>query len=928
MPRGAPIQASYNAGELSPKLDGRIDIARRSAGLQFVENAIAEVQGGAARRPGSRFAAPVKDHAKATYLAPFVYATEAAYILEFGEGYVRFYRDHAPLLEAAKTISGATQANPVVLTINAHGYSNGQDFEVSGVGGMTQLNGRRFRAANVTANSVELNDQFGGTIDGTGYSAYASGGSARRVYTIATPYLEADLPAVKYVQSNDVLYLAHANYVPRKLIRLGALQWSLEQLDFIDGPYLPQNRSQATLAPSATSGAGITISSATSKAITNCANNGAGRIRVTSANHGWQTNDRVRIAGVTGTTEANGDWSVIRINASTYDLLGSSFVNAYVSGGTATPLIFAATDLGRLVRIKHGATWGYAKIVGFTSETSVTADVLSNFGAVTAQTAWRLGLYSQTYGYPNAVNIFEDRLALGGVPITPTRWDYSVSGDYENFAPTATDGTVGNDNAVSLAMNSGDANVIRWGKDDEKGHLSGTIGGEWLIRANTLGEALTPSNPKATRPATYGSADRQPVRAGKDVVYIMRGKRKLRNLSYVFEDDGFRAGDVTLLSEHMSRSGLEQLAFQSEPNSVIWATRGDGQLLSVTYSRDQEAIGWSRHLYGGVSDSRGRKFAECKSVACIPAHGGAQGELGFDEPWVIVRRHINGRSVQYVEWHPPAWEKGDDQHKAYYVDSGLQFDGAQAVTLQPGANAVTKGATSVPFDAGAALFVAGDVGRRIHYRWFDWSHRDKYGNRGRYRSAIARITQFNSATQVLAAIEAAFPDTDQIAAGAWRMTATVISGLWHLEGQSVQILADGAAHPDKVVAMGQVTLDRPASFASIGLGYVMDLLTLRLEAGAGEGTAQGKPKKIHDVTLRLYETLGAKYGPDFDHLSPLQFRTASDPMDQAPPIRSGDFKVLWEGGYDSEGRIALRQDQPFPFTLLALMPNVVTNDRG
>lgn len=892
--------------------------------MQLAENLFVEVQGAGTSRPGSRYVAPVRYHDKKTYLIDFRFSTEQAYELEFGEGYVRFYRNRGALLEAAKAITGATQANPVVVTVAGHGWSNGQDVEITAVAGMTELNGRRFRLSAVAANTFALQDQFGNNIDGTAFGAYASGGVAARVYTLATPYLEADLAALRYTQSNDVLYLTHVNYVPRKLIRLGATSWSLEQLDFLDGPYLAQNPGQATLAPAATSGAGVAVTCATSKAITGCANNGAGLIRVTSAGHGWLTNERVNISGVTGTVEANGNWTVIRVNANTYDLRGSAFVNAYAAGGAAIPIIFAASDLGRLVRIKHGATWGYGKIVSFVSVVSVTVDVLSNFGATTAQAAWRLGLYSQTYGYPAACTIYEDRLALLGCPLQPTRGDLSKTGDYENFAPTAVDGTVADDNAIAFALNSGDANAIRWAKDDEKGLLIGTVGGEWLVRSSTLGEALTPSTVKALRATAYGSADLQPVRAGKDVIFTQRGKRKSRNLNYSFEDDGFRAGDVTLLSEHVSRFGLGQAAYQAEPNSIVWHVRGDGQIATTTYSRDQEAIGWCRQVLGGTSDKYGRKFAEVKSVSCIPGPD----EVGFDDPWVIVHRYINGRDVQYVEWVTPAWADGDDQQTACFVDSSLVFDGAVAATLAPGAGADVKGAADVVFAAGSAVFAAGDVGRKIVRRYFDWSFRDKDGNRGRYASAIARITAVDSANAVRATILKPFPDLDPIAAGGWRLTVRQVTGLWHLEGQSVQINAEGGAHPDRVVANGAVAFDRDVSYAVVGLGYFSDAQLLRLEAGGADGTAQGKLKRINEVTIRFHATLGAKVGPDFDTLSALPFRRGSDAMDEPPPLQSGDFRIKWEGGYRTEGRICIRRDQPLPMSFQAIMPQVVTSDKG
>jgi hypothetical protein len=544
-------------------------------------------------------------------------------VLEFGDLYVRFYRNDGPLLEATKPISGATAANPVVLTITGHGYANGDDIEVSGIVGMTQLNGRRFRVAGATTNTVALNDQHGAAIDGTGYSTYASGGTAGRVYTLTTTYQEGDLNQLKFAQSADILYIAHTEYVPRKLQRYGTTNWVLSQIDFQDGPYLPVNGAQTTLTLSAATGAGITISSAIAVAITGAANNGAGAIRITSANHGWKTGDKIDITGITGTTEANNapdkPWTVTRVNANTYDLNGSAFANAYVSGGTAKPHIFEPTDLGRLIRIQHSSTWGYAKITAYTSGVSVTADVLGNFGAATASSAWRLGLYSQGGGYPSCVTFYEGRLFWGGCPLTPTRVDGSMSSNYETFSPSTTASVVADDHAVAYPLDSGDVNNVLWMKDDEKGLLVGTKGGEWVLRANTLNGALTPTNVKATRATTYGSYEgSQPVRTGKDVIFVQRKRRKIRNLNYTYEIDGFNAGDLTILSGHIGRLEFGQLAFQSEPEGWVWMTRGDGQLPVLTYDRDEQKIGWSRQILGGYQDAARRRPPIVRSVCSIP----------------------------------------------------------------------------------------------------------------------------------------------------------------------------------------------------------------------------------------------------------------------------------------------------------------------
>lgn len=155
---------------------------------------------------------------------------------------------------------------------------------------------------------------------------------------------------------------------------------------------------------------------------------------------------------------------------------------------------------------------------------------------------------------------------------------------------------------------------------------------------------------------------------------------------------------------------------------------------------------------------------------------------------------------------------------------------------------------------------------------------------------------------------------------------TVISGGEHLEGETVQILADGAVLPTQVVVNGAITLETPASNVNYGLGYISEVETMRLEAGSANGTAQGKIKRINKVAVRFFETLGAKFGPNGDNVDILPFRSTSDPMDSAPPRFTGDKEVPWNNGYETEGRILIRQDQPLPMTILAIMPRVRTND--
>jgi len=674
MAKVSPIQESFNSGEFSELVAARVRFEKYKNAVRLSENMVPLVQGGMTRRTGTMFVNEVKTSAKKTRLVQFEYSVTQAYVIEFGDLYLRFYKDR-----------GLIETSPGV------------------------------------------------------------------PYEVVTTYAEADLFQLKFTQSADVLYITHPNYAPRKLSRTGHTSWTLTVIDFKDGPYLPTNVTSTTVAPSGTSGS-ITL--------------------------------------------------------------------------TASSGIFAATDVGRLVRIKHSSTWGYAKITAYTSTTQVSATVGSNFGATGAVADWRLGLWSATTGYPSCVTFFEDRLFFAGNALRPQRIDGSIVGDYENFAPTATDGLVADDNAISIALNANDVNVIRWMVDDEKGLLIGTVSGEWIVRPSSLSEALTPTNLAAKRSTAFGSANIQAIRTGKASIYVQRAGRKARELAYVYEVDGFRSPDMNVLSDHILETGVVEFNYQQEPYSIVWFVRNDGQLVGLTYERDQDVLGWHRHIVGG---SFGSGDAVVESVAVIPTPSG-----DADEVWLIVKRTIDNATVRYIEYITPRFE-GSDTTDAFFVDCGLTYDGSPA---------------------------------------------------------------------------------------------TVISGLDHLEGETLSVLADGASHPNVVVDTGSITLTRSASVVHLGLPYESDIQTLRIEAGAQDGTAQGKTKRIHRVTVRLFKTLGLQFGPDATGLDVLPFRTSADAMGNPPALYTGDKTVNWNDGYDTEGVMYFRQDQPLPFTLLGIFPALVTQDRG
>ena len=356
---------------------------------------------------------------------------------------------------------------------------------------------------------------------------------------------------------------------------------------------------------------------------------------------------------------------------------GSVTVTASAVTGINNGSGFLATDVGRLIRWKDAAgNFTFLGITAVADTTHVTATIDGpNASATTATVDWRLGVWSNTTGFPSAVTFHQDRLVFGGGVDFPQRVDMSRTGDFENFTPTEPDGTVVDDNAVTVTLAADNVNAIRWLADDEKGLLVGTVGGEWTVRPSDAGGVTTPSNVQGKRSSAYGSANVQPVRVGRAMLFLQRAQRKLRELAFAFEDDGFRAPDMTLIAEHVTRTGVTEIAYQSEPQSIVWCALNDGTLVGLTYERDQKIIGWHRHVVGGYSDSGGTIQAKVESVAVIPNPEGVADEL-----YVVVNRYINGATRRYIEYLNSFWDATNDPEDSFFVDSGLTLDNPTTIT--------------------------------------------------------------------------------------------------------------------------------------------------------------------------------------------------------------------------------------------------------
>lgn len=777
--KAAPIQTQFNGGELSPMIAGRVDVAKYAGGCERMENFLPTVQGPAIARPGTWFVQEVKDSADRTWLIRFEFSVEDSYMLEFGDGYIRFYFDHAQV-----------QVSGVAAWSNATAYT---------VGDLASRLGVNYYCIAAHTNQQPPNSTYWYPLTGT-------------IYEIPSPYAAADLTnsdgtiAIRYVQTGDEVYLVHADYPPYKLSRYSATRWTLGAVSFSPPPFATENITSTTVYASATTGS-VTLTASSSI--------------FTSAHVGqyfYLAEKDVRDVK---------QWEAAK-SISTNDLRRSDGKNYKALNTATTGAVKPTHTTGAAYDGDTGVQWqfqdagyGWVLITGYSSGTSVTATVVSQLpdGCVTAgkaTTRWAFQAWNATDGYPDVVTFFRERLVFAR---RDTLW-FSVSADFTNFAYQI-DGVTTADAGFDRTLSSGKVNTIRWLSPGEV-LLVGTVGDEWAIVEATTSDPFGPTNVKTKPQSNYGSSRVTPLRAHSgETLFMQKAGRKMRAMESRFEDAGFESPDVTAFANHITKPAIVDIALQQEPWSVVWCARSDGVLVGLTFAREQSVVAWHRHPFsGGV--------VEC--VESIPAPDGTRDDL-----WMIVRYTINGSTKRYIAYLA---EEDDEtgtvaQEDWAYSDMMLKYDGAPA---------------------------------------------------------------------------------------------DVISGLDHLEGEEVWILADGARHPNRTVSGGAITLQLEASKVVVGLPCNGYLESMNLEVQSGNGTGQGKTKRAHVCTIRLNRSLGGLAGPTEDTLEEMRYRYPSMPMDSAPPPFTGDVEVEWGADYDKRATILIKKDRPMPLTVVALMPQLVVSE--
>ncbi len=885
-------------------------------------------------------------------------------------GYMRIKYQGAYVVEATKAITGATQANPGVLHIAAHGYAIGDWIYIAHMGGMTNFNGLVWIVNTVPdADHVTVTDLFGNVISSLAFPAYTSGGTAQRLYTIVSPYAAVDLPYLKFTQNKDVMSLCCVNqetstdYPPYDLTRSGATSWAFTATTFA-------------------------VTQASPTGLMGTANNST----TLSTYYGYV------VTAVSATKEESvASSNVVLHNNDIAVNAGSNALTWTGASGAVSYNIYSATP-------QYGATIPSGVLYGFMGSSPGLAFTDTNIIAdFTKVPPIANNPFPSTTHYPGTVAYYQQRLFYASALAEPDTYWASVPGNYHNFdygIPTS-DG-----DSFSGKPWAQQINGIQFMQPMTTGLIVLTGTGAWLLNGGSLA-AITPSSQTATA-QTYNGCHSHipPVVINEHILYVQAKGSIVRDLAFNFFTNIFTGIDLTILSNHLfNYHQLVQWAYCEEPFKLVWAVRDDGVLLSLTYLKEQDVYAWTRH------DTNGFFVGACSVT-----------EPPVDAPYFIVQRYVNNQWVYYAErMDNRNWQNAED---CFCVDAGLAYPltypaatlttpsatGSQnisttdlifggsgytapsleavdptgtgsgatfSVTLSGGViTAVTVTAEGsgyqdgtiikvtdttgsgaeihpivtniVTFTASAAVFTAGNVGDVIRYGNANagiTGHGVTLTGGGK-----AVITSYTSTTVVKANIVEPIvntvpndPDDTPVPAvsGQWSLSTPTltVSGLNHLEGLEVTALADGSVVPTQTVTNGTITLQAPASAIVVGLPYTCQLQTPYLDIPGGVSIA-GRRKTIYSCTLTLELSRGIKVAsnqpdssaqPNFanipwTNLSEIKERTNAVNAGSAIPLFTG--KVFQEviGAWDQKGQLAIEQSYPLPANILSVVSSVVIGD--
>ena len=488
--------------------------------------------------------------------------------------------------------------------------------------------------------------------------------------------------------------------------------------------------------------------------------------------------------------------------------------------------------------------------------------------------------------YPGTVTFYQQRRIFASTNDEPEDIFVGKTGDYYDFTTG-----VNPADGFQFALAGRGINQVR--------HLVGvagrfvalTSGGSWVIGGGS-DRALMPTAINAQQNEYIGAGNVRPVVVGPVLLYEQSRGSLVRAVNYDFGSDSLKGEDLTIYSSHLfTGRTIAAMDYQAAADTVLWCVMSDGAMIGMTYLPEQEVAGWHRHDTDGSFED-----------VCIVPEG------TYDAVYTIVNRTIGGATKRYVE--RVADQFVDDMDEARFLDSWLSYDGtnATATTLTLSGSGWTSNDT-LTLTASASIFIAGDVGNAYDL------------NAGGVTRRVV-VTGYTSGTVVSVRPDQNIPVALQaVATAVWSKAVDELSGLSHLEGKTVSVLADYGVVSDAVVASGAITLAEPATKIVVGLPITSEIELLDIEQPNGMTLIDSK-KRVHKVKVLVESSRGLKAscdgGTTFDDAVPAEF--VGDDYGAVPELFTGVTEINLGAEWNDHGRVIIRQTDPLPVTVLAVAP--------
>lgn len=498
--------SSFSRGELTPSLWARCDLAAYATGLATCRNHLVKKQGGLANRPGTQFICEVKDSSKTVRLIAWIFNNEQAYTLEFGNLYMRVIKNGAQV------------------TVSPIAWSNSTTYAVGDI---------------VSYVGVSYICILGGLHDIPPPTPAVWSVLSGNIFEIPTPYLEADLMALNFDQTADVLTIVHPNYPPMELARTGDTAWTLTAIAF--GTSIAAPGGVAIVG----SPGGFTwtyLVTAVSAAT------GEESLAGTGTGPGLSAPSALEPHTIT--------WGVVSGAASYRVYREKNAVNGFIGVGFGTSFI----------------------------DDGIEPDVFNN-------PPTNPGLFVGTGNYPSAVVYSQQRLWFANSLNDPERMWGSRVGAFKNFNVEI---PITDDSPLAFRLVGGNVNAIKH-LIELRQLLAMTSGAEWAINGDGAG-GITPTAINAKRQSYNGSGLVRPLNVDGSIVFLESRSSSIRDLGFSFESDGYDGQELSIFSDHLfNGKTIVDWSYQKIPNSIVWAVRDDGTLLGMTYVKKQELLAWHRH---------------------------------------------------------------------------------------------------------------------------------------------------------------------------------------------------------------------------------------------------------------------------------------------------------------------------------------------